>query len=68
VKGMFSILTSMDCDMFIVLVSTVGSEFCFNATNRVLTNKRIRLGENEFEALVLLNDWYDAENSLQDKS
>jgi hAT family C-terminal dimerisation region len=58
----------MTCDIFVVMVSTVGLEFCFNAANRVLTDKRTRLGENVFQALVLLKDWYDEENSLQDKS
>jgi hAT family C-terminal dimerisation region len=58
----------MICDIFIVLVSTVASESYFSAANRVLTDKRIRLGENVFEPLVLLKDWYDAKNRLQDKS
>jgi hypothetical protein len=28
----------------------------------------MRLGENVFEPLILLNDWYDTESKLQDKS
>jgi hAT family C-terminal dimerisation region len=65
---MFPILASMAYDIFAVLVSTVASESCFSAANRVLTDKRTRLGEKVFEALVLLKDWYDAESRLQDKS
>jgi hAT family C-terminal dimerisation region len=58
----------MACDILAVPVSTVASKSCFSAANRVLTDKRTRLGERVFEALVLLKDWYDAENRLQDKS
>jgi hAT family C-terminal dimerisation region len=65
---MFPTLTSMACDIFVVPVSTVASESCFSAANRVLTDKRTRLGEKVFETLVLLKDWYDAESRLQDKS
>jgi hAT family C-terminal dimerisation region len=56
VKGVFPILASMTC------------EYCFSVANRVLTDKRTRLGERIFEALVLLKDWYDTESILQDKS
>jgi hAT family C-terminal dimerisation region len=58
----------MACDILTVPISTVASKSCFSAVNRVLTDKRIRLGERVFEALVLLKDWYDAEDRLQDKS
>lgn len=68
VKGVFPILASMACDVFAVPISTVASESCFSAANRVLTDKRTRLGDKVFEALVLLKDWYDAESRLQDKS
>jgi hAT family C-terminal dimerisation region len=56
VKGVFLILASMACDILVVPVSTVASEFCFSAANRVLTNKRTILGERVFETLVLLKD------------
>jgi hAT family C-terminal dimerisation region len=68
VKGVFQILASMACDILVVPISTVASESCFSAANRVLTDKRTRLGERVFEALVLLKDLYDAESRLQDKS
>jgi hAT family C-terminal dimerisation region len=68
VNGVFLILTAMPCDILVVPVSTVAFESCFSAANRVLTVKRTRLGERVFEPLVLLNDWYDTENILQDKS
>jgi hAT family C-terminal dimerisation region len=68
VKGVFQILASMTCDILTVPISTVASESCFSAVNRVLTDKRTRLGERVFEALVLLKDWYDAESRLQDRS
>jgi hAT family C-terminal dimerisation region len=68
VKSVLPILAFMVCDIFAVSVSTVVSESYFSAANRVLTVKRIRLDENVFEALVLLKNWYDAENILQDKS
>jgi hAT family C-terminal dimerisation region len=48
VKDVFPILASMTCDIFVVPVSTVASESCFSAANRVLTDKRTRLGENVF--------------------
>jgi hAT family C-terminal dimerisation region len=69
VKGVFPILASMTCDILVVPVSTVVFEYCFSVVaNRVLTDKRIRLGERVFEALVLLKDWYDTESRLQYKS
>ena len=68
VKGVFPILSAMAHDIFAVPVSTVASESCFSAANRILTDKRTRLGPNVFEALVLLKDWYDAETRVQDKS
>jgi hAT family C-terminal dimerisation region len=68
VKGVFPILASIACDILVVPVSTVASESYFSVANRVLTDKRTRLCERVFEALVLLNDWYDTEIRLQDKS
>jgi hAT family C-terminal dimerisation region len=68
VKGVFPILVSMVCDILAVPVSTVASESYFSVANRVLTDKRTILCERVFEALVLLKDWYDTENRLQDKS
>jgi hAT family C-terminal dimerisation region len=68
VKGVFPILVSTACDILDVPVSTVASESYFSAANSVLTDKRTRLCERVFEALVLLKDWYDTENRLQDKS
>jgi hAT family C-terminal dimerisation region len=56
VKGVFPILSSMALDIFSVPVSTVASESYFSAANRVLTDKRTRLGPDVFEALVLLKD------------
>jgi hAT family C-terminal dimerisation region len=58
----------MALNIFVILVSTVASESYFSAANRVLTYKRMRLGPDVFEALVLLKDWYDAEKRLQNKS
>jgi hAT family C-terminal dimerisation region len=54
VKGVFPILASMACDILVISVSTVASESYFSAANRVLTDKRTRLCERVFEALVLL--------------
>jgi len=68
VKGVFPILASMAYDIFTIPVSTLASESYFSASNRVLNDKKNKIGENVFEALVLLNDWYDTENRLQDKS
>jgi hAT family C-terminal dimerisation region len=49
-------------------VSIVISESYFNTANRVLTDKRTRLDDKIFQALVLLKDWNDTESLLQDKS
>jgi hAT family C-terminal dimerisation region len=68
VKGLFPTLVSMTYDIFIVSVSTIAFELYLNAVNKVLTDKRMRLCEKVFEALVLLKDWYDTESSFQDKS
>jgi hAT family C-terminal dimerisation region len=68
VKGVFPILASMAYDIFVIPVSTVASETYFSAANMILTDKRTRLGENVFETMILLKNWYDVENRLQDKS
>ena len=58
-------LTMMARDVFAVPVSTVPSESCFSSANRILTDKRTRLGSKIFEQLVCLKDWIDAENRTQ---
>jgi hAT family C-terminal dimerisation region len=52
-------------DIFAVPVSTVSSESCFSSANRILTDKRTKLGANLFEKFVCLKDWIDAEERLQ---
>ncbi|KAJ4802125.1 Zinc finger BED domain-containing protein RICESLEEPER 2 [Rhynchospora pubera] len=62
---------TMSCiarDILAIPVSTVPSESCFSACNRVLTDRRNKLGNKMFEALVCLKDWCDAEYRQQDKS
>jgi hAT family C-terminal dimerisation region len=61
-------LAMMACDIFAVSVLTVSSELCFSSTNRILTDKRTKLGANLFEKLVCLKDWIDAEERLQHDS
>jgi hAT family C-terminal dimerisation region len=55
----------MACDIFVVSVSTVSSESYFSSTNRILTDKRSRLGAKTFERFVCLKDWFDAEQRNQ---
>jgi hAT family C-terminal dimerisation region len=50
----FSILASIICDIFIVLIFIIAFESYFNATNRVLTNERTRLSEKVFEAPIFI--------------
>jgi hAT family C-terminal dimerisation region len=64
-KSMF-LNFSIHVILFIILVSIVPFETYFSATNRVLTDKRMRLDGKIFQALILLNDWDDVENKLQD--
>jgi hAT family C-terminal dimerisation region len=52
-------------DIFAVPVSTVSSESYFSSVNRILTDKRTKLGANLFEKLMCLKDWIDAEERLQ---
>jgi hAT family C-terminal dimerisation region len=54
-------LAMMARDIFIVPVSTVPSESCFNSANKILPDKRSILGAKTFERLVCLKDWFDAE-------
>jgi hAT family C-terminal dimerisation region len=57
-------LTMMARGVFTVPVSTVPSELYFSLTNRILTDKRIKLGSKLFEQLVCNKDWIDAENHM----
>ena len=52
-------------DVFAVPVSTIPSESCFSSANRILTDKRSKLGAHVFERLVCLKDWIDAEERNQ---
>jgi hAT family C-terminal dimerisation region len=52
-------------DIFAVLMSTVSSESCFSLVNRILIDKRIKLGANLFKKVVCLKDWIDVEEHLQ---
>ena len=52
-------------DVFAVLVSTVPSESCFSSANRILSDKRSKLGPHVFERLVCLKDWIQAEERMQ---
>ena len=58
-------LAMMARDIFAVPVSTVPSESCFSSANRILTDKRSKLGPTVFERLVCLKDWIDAETRMQ---
>ena len=62
-------LAMMARDIFAVPVSTVPSESCFSSANRILTDKRSKLGPTVFERLVCLKDWIDADerNQHQDR-
>jgi hAT family C-terminal dimerisation region len=52
-------------DVFVVLVSTVPSELCFNSANRILTDKRTKLGSKLFEQLVYNKDLIVTESHMQ---
>ena len=58
-------LAMMARDVFVVPVSTVPSESCFSSANRILSDKRSKLGAHVFERLVCLKDWIDAEERNQ---
>ena len=57
----YPILAAMARDVFAVPVSTVPSECCFSSANRILSDKRSKLGAHVFERLVCLKDWIDAD-------
>jgi hypothetical protein len=61
----YPILAMMARDVFAVPVSTVPSESCFSSANRILSDKRSKLGPHVFERLVCLKDWIDAEERTQ---
>ena len=58
-------LAMMARDVFVVPVSTVPSESCFSSANRIISDKRSKLGAYVFETLVCLKDWIDAEERNQ---
>ena len=58
-------LAMMARDVFAVPVSTVPSESCFSSANRILSDKRSKLGPHVFERLVCLKDWIQAEDRKQ---
>jgi hAT family C-terminal dimerisation region len=58
-------LTMMAHDVFAVPVSIVHSESCFSSANKILTDKRTKLGSKFFEQLVCNKDWIDAESRMQ---
>jgi hAT family C-terminal dimerisation region len=55
----------MACDVFAVPVSTVPSESCFSSVNRIIIDKRTKLGSKLFEQLLFNKDWIDAKNRMQ---
>jgi len=61
----FPTLAMMGRDVFAVPVSTVPSESCFSSANRILSDKRSKLGPHVFERLVYLKDWIQAEERKQ---
>ena len=61
----YPILAAMARDVFAVPVSTVPSESCFSSTNRILSDKRSKLGPHIFERLVCLKDWINVEERKQ---
>ena len=58
-------LAMMARDVFAVPVSTVPSESCFSSANRILSDKRSKLGPHVFERLVCLKDWINADERNQ---
>jgi hAT family C-terminal dimerisation region len=54
----------MTHDIFAVSVSIVPSESCFSSANRILTDKRTKLGSKFFKQLVCNKDWIDVENHM----
>jgi hAT family C-terminal dimerisation region len=64
-ETVYPTLAMMAHDIFIVPVSIVPSESCISSANRILTDKRSRLGAKAFKRLVCLKDWFDAEQRNQ---
>jgi hAT family C-terminal dimerisation region len=60
----YPILAMMARDVFAVHV-TVPSELYFSSANRILTDKRTKLGSKLFEQLVYNKDWIDTESRIQ---
>jgi hAT family C-terminal dimerisation region len=58
-------LTMMARDVFAVSVSIIPSESCFSSANRILTDKRTKLGSKLFEQLVCNKDWIYAESHMK---
>jgi hAT family C-terminal dimerisation region len=58
-------LAMMARDVFAVPVSTIPSESCFSSANKIITDKRIKLGSKLFEQLVCNKDWIDAKSRMQ---
>jgi hAT family C-terminal dimerisation region len=58
-------LAMMARDIFALLMTTVPFESCFSSANRILTDKRNKLGVKPFERLVCLKDWFDVEQRNQ---
>jgi hAT family C-terminal dimerisation region len=57
-------LIMMARDVFVVHVSIVPSESYFSSANKILTDKRTKLGSKLFEQLVCNKNWIDAENRM----
>jgi len=61
----FPVLAMMARDIFAVPMSTVPSESCFSSANRILSDRRSKLGPHVFERLVCLKDWINADERNQ---
>jgi hAT family C-terminal dimerisation region len=57
-------LAIMTCEIFAVPVSTVPSESYFSSANKILIDKRTKLGSKLFEQFVCNKDWIDVENRM----
>jgi hAT family C-terminal dimerisation region len=58
-------LTMMACNIFVVPVSTVPFESWFSSANKILSDKRSKLGAHVFERLVCLKNWIDTDERNQ---
>jgi hAT family C-terminal dimerisation region len=65
IETAYPTLVMMARDIFVVPVSTIPSELCFNSANMILIDKRSRFGAKIFERLVCLKDWFDVEQRNQ---